>query len=110
MEMKIKGMTEKYILREAAKPYITNTIYKRQKHPFIAPPVSRFSNTGLNTYIQDLLRSDGFKTMPFWDQNKVLHWLDTLPSLEPKDQAAAEPVLMMVLTSYLIHQRFNLHT
>ena len=51
--MKIKGMTEKYILREAVKPYVTDTIYKRQKHPFIAPPVSRFSNTALNEYIQE---------------------------------------------------------
>ncbi|NES07842.1 MAG: hypothetical protein F6K22_36680 [Okeania sp. SIO2F4] len=26
-------MTEKYVLREAAKPLITETIYHRQKHP-----------------------------------------------------------------------------
>lgn len=108
MDMKIKGMTEKYILREAVKPYVTNTIYKRQKHPFIAPPVSRFTNSKLDEYIQDLLRSSDFKTMPFWDQQKVLDWLDTLPNIEPKDQAAAEPVLMMVLTSYLTRQRFKL--
>ncbi len=108
MGMKIKGMTEKYILREAAKPYITKTIYERQKHPFIAPPVTRFSNSALNEYIQDTLRSDDFAAMPFWDQPKVLHWLDIVPDMDAKEQAASEPVLMMILSSFLIHQRFNL--
>ena len=36
--MKIRGMTEKYVLREAAKPFVTDTIYRRQKHPFLRPP------------------------------------------------------------------------
>ncbi len=31
--LKIRGLTEKYVLREAAKPLITETIYHRQKHP-----------------------------------------------------------------------------
>lgn len=108
MGMKIKDMTEKYILREALKPLITDTIYKRQKHPFIAPPVSRFTNDHLNSYIQDHLRSAAFKHSGLWDQPKVLNWLDQLPQMDAKDQAAAEPVLMMLLTSYLIGQRFAL--
>ena len=32
--LKIRGLTEKYVLREAAKPLITETIYNRQKHPY----------------------------------------------------------------------------
>ncbi len=31
--LKIRGLTEKYVLREAAKLLITETIYHRQKHP-----------------------------------------------------------------------------
>ncbi|MED5422560.1 MAG: asparagine synthetase B, partial [Pseudomonadota bacterium] len=90
------------------KPLITDTIYKRQKHPFIAPPVSRFTNDHLNSYIQDHLRSAAFKRSGLWDQPKVLNWLDQLPQMDAKDQAAAEPVLMMLLTSHLIGQRFAL--
>jgi asparagine synthase (glutamine-hydrolysing) len=108
MEMKIKDLKEKYILREAVKGQITDTIYKRQKHPFIAPPVSRFSNSGLNEYINDTLRSCTFQSMPFWDSGKVISWLENLPNRSDKDQAAAEPVLMMVLTSFVIHQKFKL--
>lgn len=109
MHMKIKDLTEKYILREAVKGEITETVYKRQKHPFIAPPVSRFSNEALNVFIQDMLRSKEFASMPFWDSSKILKWLDKLPNREAKDQIAAEPVLMMVLTSFLIHKAFNMN-
>ena len=36
--VKIRGMTEKWVLREAARPFLTDTVYKRQKHPFFGPP------------------------------------------------------------------------
>src|SRR5690606_32342422 len=50
---KIKNGVEKHILREAVKPVITQTIYKRQKHPFMAPPVSVFANDKLMAYVAD---------------------------------------------------------
>src|SRR4029453_2434658 len=40
VEQKIRGMTEKYVLREAARPVLTDTVYQRQKHPFLSPPAT----------------------------------------------------------------------
>ena len=37
---KIRGMTEKYVLREAVRDVITDTVYRRQKHPFLSPPAT----------------------------------------------------------------------
>jgi len=37
---KIRGMTEKYVLREAVRDVITDTVYHRQKHPFLSPPAT----------------------------------------------------------------------
>ena len=34
VSQKIRGMTEKYVLREAARDVISDTVYRRQKHPF----------------------------------------------------------------------------
>jgi asparagine synthase (glutamine-hydrolysing) len=36
VSFKIRGVSEKYLLREAAKPLIPETGYRRQKHPFLA--------------------------------------------------------------------------
>ncbi len=44
--LKIRGLTEKYVLREAAKPFITETMYNRQKHIhfWLPPPLSSQMN------------------------------------------------------------------
>ena len=41
VHMKIRGMTEKFVLREAVRDVITDTVYRRQKHPFLSPPATR---------------------------------------------------------------------
>ena len=38
--MKISGLTEKYVLREAARAVLTDAVYRRQKHPFLSPPAT----------------------------------------------------------------------
>jgi asparagine synthase (glutamine-hydrolysing) len=108
MDLKIRGTVEKYILREAAKPLLTETVYHRQKHPFMAPPVSRFADTGMMGLIRDSVHSRSFAEMPFYDRKKVTAMLDGLPALPESERTAMEPVLMMVLTSHLLHERFSL--
>jgi asparagine synthase (glutamine-hydrolysing) len=108
MSFKIRGKTEKYILREAAKPYITETVYKREKHPFMAPPVSVFSNAALDTMIGDIVHSRDFAALPFFDHGRVRQQLQALKTLPQEERAAWEPVLMMVLTAHFIGSRFGL--
>lgn len=108
LRFKINGAVEKYILREAAKPYITQTVYKRQKHPFMAPPVSRFSNQKMMGYIHDCLSSVRFKHLKFFDQKKVIKLINNIDTYQDNERVAYEPVLMMILTSYLLQERFSL--
>ena len=49
VSQKIRGMTEKYVLREAARPVLTATVYGRQKHPFITPPLRPHRRPALPT-------------------------------------------------------------
>ena len=35
---KIRGMTEKCVLREAVRDVVSDTVYRRQKHLFLSPP------------------------------------------------------------------------
>lgn len=108
MGMKIKGMVEKHILRQAVRPHVTETVFKRQKHPFMAPPVSVFNNKNLMTYLQDHIASAGFKSVPFFDTAKAQKLLGDLPAMPQTDRTAAEPVLMMMLTAQLLQKRFGL--
>lgn len=108
MHLKIRDMTEKFVLREAMRPLLTETVYKRQKHPFIAPPSGQDMSPALQVMMQDSLRSSAFAAMPFFDVKKTRNWLDNLPALSPQDRIAAEPVLMMLLTAFYIGQKFSL--
>lgn len=108
MNSKIRGKTEKYILRETARPYITDTVYRREKHPFMAPPVSVFSSAALDTMIGDILHSQGFSAIPFFNHGRVRQQLQILKTLSQKERAAWEPVLMMILTACFIGNRFGL--
>src|SRR4051812_10853382 len=40
VNQKVRGMTEKFVLREAVRDVITDTVYRRQKHPFLSPPAT----------------------------------------------------------------------
>ena len=67
VKMKIRGMTEKYVLREAARPVLTDTVYRRQKHPFMSPPATLNPHDRLHEMVHDTLRGSGLDRMPFVD-------------------------------------------
>ncbi|MGH8646523.1 MAG: asparagine synthase (glutamine-hydrolyzing) [Gammaproteobacteria bacterium] len=66
--LKIHGMTEKYLLREAARPVITDTVYRRQKHPFLSPPATTAPMEPFYQLLQDALRGPALAAVPFYDQ------------------------------------------
>ena len=106
---KIRGLTEKFILKEAAKPFITKTMYNRQKHPFLAPPSTFQPNGALHQLIQDTLRSSILKSLPFYNQSEVIQLLERLPTMNPKQLAIIDIVLMQMLSACLIQERFSLN-
>lgn len=108
ISMKINGTIEKYILKEAVKPFITDTIYNRQKHPFVAPPISAFASDSAETLLNDSLRSQKFKDIPFLNHKKIVDLLDSLPNMTQSERSAMDPVLMMVTSAYCLQDRFNL--
>jgi asparagine synthase (glutamine-hydrolysing) len=56
VSQKIHGMTEKYVLREAVRDVITDTVYRRQKHPFLSPPATLNPREKLSQMMSDTLR------------------------------------------------------
>ncbi|MBI3418223.1 MAG: asparagine synthase (glutamine-hydrolyzing) [Verrucomicrobia bacterium] len=106
--LKIRGLTEKYLLREAAKPVITDTVYRRQKHPFLSPPVTTVPTERFHQMLQDTLREPQLASMPFYDQKKIIALLDRLPSMSETDRVAWDPVFMSILSACVLQERFAL--
>jgi asparagine synthase (glutamine-hydrolysing) len=106
VSQKIRGMTEKYVLREAARPVLSTTVYERQKHPFLAPPAALTPGERLYDLVQETLRGPVLAAMPFYDQAKVVALLDGLPALGDGARTALDPVLMILLSACCLHQRY----
>ena len=53
--MKVKGLKEKHILREAVGRYLPKTIAKRVKQPYRSPDSESFFGPGAPAYVEELL-------------------------------------------------------
>jgi asparagine synthase (glutamine-hydrolysing) len=107
---KIHGMTEKYVLREAVREVITDTVYRRQKHPFLSPPATLHPEERLNTFVQDTLRGPVLASIPYFEQKKVVGLLDSLETMDEASRVANDQVLMLLASACILHERFHLAT
>ncbi|HYG86640.1 MAG TPA: asparagine synthase (glutamine-hydrolyzing) [Azospirillum sp.] len=104
---KIRGMREKYVLREAVRDCVPPDVYNRQKHPFMTPP-ARSDDDPLSIYCQDLLRSNAVDKQPFFEPKRVRTLMDRIASLPPDDRAAFEGVVLRVASTCVLQERFAL--
>ena len=65
--MKIRwddGFVEKYVLREAARPFVTDEIYKKRKHPYSAPLKYKLGGP-LHQLIERLVNEEAVEELGF---------------------------------------------
>jgi asparagine synthase (glutamine-hydrolysing) len=108
IHMKIKGMTEKYVLREAVRDVVTDTVYRRQKHPFLSPPATLTPEESFHAFVQDTLRGPSLRSMPFFDQRSVVDLLDRLPQMDTGSRVANDQVLMLLVSMCVLNEGFRL--
>jgi asparagine synthase (glutamine-hydrolysing) len=108
VNLKIRGMTEKYVLREAVRDVITDTIYRRQKHPFMSPPATLNPRAKLYELVQDRLRGRVLASIPFFDQKKVIALLDRLALMDEGARVANDQILMLLTSACVLQERFQL--
>jgi asparagine synthase (glutamine-hydrolysing) len=108
VSLKIHGMTEKYILRQAAKPVITDSVYRRQKHPFLSPPATLNPDQGLSSLMEDTLRGSTLRKLSFFDRDRVVELLDRLPNMDDAQRTVVDQVLMLILSACILQERFHL--
>jgi asparagine synthase (glutamine-hydrolysing) len=110
VSLKIRGMTEKYILREAVKDVITKTVYERQKHPFLSPPATQNPDQPLHALMQDTLRGSAAANVPFLDQKKVVAALDGLTKrgADAGHRVVMDQVLTLALSFVFMNEGLRL--
>jgi asparagine synthase (glutamine-hydrolysing) len=108
VNQKIHGMTEKYVLRQAVRDVITDTVYRRQKHPFLSPPATLNPKEKLSALVNDTLRGPALASIPFFDQRKVVELLDQINTMDEGSRVANDQILMILVSACVLQQGFHL--
>ena len=108
VNQKIHGMTEKYVLRKAVRDVITDTVYRRQKHPFLSPPATLNPKEKLSALVNDTLRGPALASIPFFDQKKVVGLLDNVNTMDKGSRVANDQILMILLSACVLQDGFGL--
>ena len=103
-DVKVRNGVEKWVLREALRDLLPPAVWDRRKHPFTAPPPARFARE----FLRDRLTPAVLAGSPFFDPVAVTRLLDRLDAAHGPDCTAADPAIMLILTSVLLQDRFRL--
>ena len=65
-EVRMCGPIDKFLLREAVRPFIPPAVYRRLKHPLDAPPLCLYASSRGLTAMRERLRRPSFRRQPFF--------------------------------------------
>lgn len=96
--------SEKWILREAGKPYITEELYNRKKHPYVAP--NQWPKDGpLHNKLREICTREAVEKLGFVSWETVQNALDT--AFGEGSESTSFRKLLVVAGLVTIGQRFG---
>ncbi len=103
---------EKHLLREAMRPYISDAVHARVKRPFMAPAAVG-TDGPLHNFLQDTLRGQALRSVPFVDHPAVVNLLDRLlpghaDAPPTEDHPGLDSLLLMLASMAVLQERYRL--
>jgi asparagine synthase (glutamine-hydrolysing) len=99
---------QKYVLREAVRPFVRDEVYRGVKQPFFAPPTTLRVGNPMYELMQDLLRSRQLASVPFFDRPSVIRFLDELPAMDDRTRTSMDPALFMMASLCVLQESYGL--
>ena len=107
IRVKLRGGIEKYLLKEAARGHVTETLYRRTKHAFAAPPTVAASADAMAEFISDTLHGSDMRDLRFYDQAKVIRLHE---ASKKRHRGFLSGVFMRIAGLAIMQRRFGLST
>jgi asparagine synthase (glutamine-hydrolysing) len=108
IDRSLRTGVEKHLLREVARPVVSDAIYRRPKDRILAPELAIIETELLDELLHDVLRGPLLSATPFFDRGRVLALLDSLPQRDAANRSALNASLMLILSTCLMQQRFGI--
>lgn len=97
----------KSLLREAARPLLSDAVYHGRKQPFQAPPATGRAEEPLFERVHEMLTSPELDRLPFFDPARVRALLDDLPRLDRMRRLVVDPFLIAIASLSVLQDRFG---
>jgi asparagine synthase (glutamine-hydrolysing) len=104
-EWKLHGLTEKYLLRQLAKEWLPEEIWKRRKRPYRAPIHRSFFSESTPDFVRELLSQGGIASTGLFKPEAIAQMVNKVSQgnrLSETDDMA----LAGILSAQLVHQQF----
>jgi len=108
IHMKVNGMREKHVLREATRDVLIEPVYDRQKHPFTTPPVKVGGDDAMRELFGDVFESSLLDDQPIFEPTAVRELFRALPDCTPEERVKTDGLMNRVISLTLMHQRFGM--
>jgi len=109
-QLRIKGATEKYVLREAMKGLLPETLYKRQKFAFMAPPAHTDDSKwqSMMTLMNEFASKEKVADAGLLEYSAINNLLQQHndPSLSNDTKVQLDAVINHILGVQLLHHHF----
>jgi len=104
-ELKLRGLTEKYLLKKLASQWLPDTIWKRPKRPYRAPIQRSFFNAQAPEYVAELLSAGGIRATGLFNPAAVGQLTAKAQRVDHLSETD-EMALAGILSAQLLHQLF----
>ena len=108
-EMRIKGNIEKWVLREAMKEVLPETLYKREKFAFMAPPGHTENNKrwALQRLIEEFMGKDQIKAAGLFDAGRLETFIKGyFQDNDPTSLVRKDAIMNHLLGLQMLHRQF----
>ncbi|RLC64931.1 MAG: asparagine synthase (glutamine-hydrolyzing) [Chloroflexota bacterium] len=103
--LKIRGLNEKYILKQAMRGLLPESVYARAKRPYRAPIHRSFFGPGAPAYVDELLSPEAIRAAGYFHPPAVARLVKKAQSTHPLSERD-NMALAGVLSTQLLHRQF----
>lgn len=107
MKWKLKGLNEKYILKEAFRRFIPERITDRSKHPYRAPIRELFTQDVHGDYVDEVLSEEYLKKCGYFDAAKARRLFAKFRDADREFSNEFQSMALIgILTTQMLHRQF----
>ncbi len=99
---------EKWVLREAMRPFVTEQVYRRKKQPFLAPPTLLQEGSAMLKFAEEKLCGGALAATGFFDVEAVEALLKRMRTMSGAERAPLDPTVLMMCSLAVLQERYAL--